>query len=319
LRVVFAGTPLFAAAALEAIADAGHHIPLVLTQPDRPAGRGLRLSPSAVSAAAERLGIPVLKPATLKDPVAQERLREATPEVMVVAAYGLLLPAAVLGIPRLGCLNIHASLLPRWRGAAPIQRAILAGDARTGISIMQMDAGLDTGPVLLEEAVDIAPHDTTGSLTASLAALGATAIVKALADLPRLQPRPQHDGRATHAPKVTKADAPIDWREPSLQVQRRIRALNPAPGAETRLGSDVLKIWEAHPAEGNGVPGEIVVCDARRLVVACGEGALDILRAQKPGGKPVTGPELARGLRLQTGARMVTPDGPVVKPLTQKT
>jgi methionyl-tRNA formyltransferase len=319
LRVAFAGTPPFAAKALEAIAAAGHEIPLVLTQPDRPAGRGLRVSPSAVSDVAERLGIALLKPATLKDPATQERLRGASLDAMVVAAYGLLLPAAVLEIPRLGCLNIHASLLPRWRGAAPIQRAILAGDRRTGISIMRMDAGLDTGPVLLEESLDIAADDTTGSLTASLAALGAATIVKALAELPRLQPRPQDNGLATHAPKVTKADAPIDWREPSVQVHRRIRALNPVPGAETRLGAEAVKVWEAEPAEAVGAPGEIVVCDARRLVVACGQGALALLRVQRPGGKPVTGPELARGLRLQAGTRLVSPDGPAAKPLTQKT
>lgn len=319
MRVAFAGTPPFAATALEAIAAAGHEIPLALTQPDRPAGRGLRLSPSAVCAVAERLGIPLFKPATLKDPAAQEQVRAATPDVMVVAAYGLLLPPAVLEIPRLGCLNIHASLLPRWRGAAPIQRAILAGDARTGISIMQMDAGLDTGAVLLEEPLDVSARDTTGTLTASLATLGAAAIVKALAELARLQPRPQDNARATHAPKVTKADAAIDWRESSVQVDRRIRALNPAPGAETRLASEVLKLWEALPVEARGAPGEIVVCDARRLVVACGEGALEVRRIQKPGGKPVTGPELARGLRLETGMRMVSPAGPVANPLTQKT
>ena len=318
MRVAFAGTPPFAATALEAIAAAGHSIALVLTQPDRPAGRGMRLTASAVSESAERLGLAVFKPATLKDPAAQQRLREADADVMIVAAYGLLLPPAVLDLPRHGCINIHASWLPRGRGAAPIQRAILAGDDRTGVSIMQMDAGLDTGPVLLEESLVITPRDTTSSLTQSLAALGAQAVVKALAALPDLRPQPQDSSRSTHAPKITRADAAIDWAETNLQVDRRVRAFNPAPGAETRLGEETLKLWEAVPVEGRGAPGEILVCDGKRLVIACGSGAVEVRRAQRPGGKPVTGPELARGLRLGVGVRMVSPAGPASKPLTQK-
>jgi methionyl-tRNA formyltransferase len=317
LRVAFAGTPPFAATALEAIAAAGHDIPLVLTQPDRPAGRGMRLASSAVSQSAEQLGLEVFKPATLKDDAAQERLRKANADVMVVAAYGLLLPPAVLDIPPRGCINIHASLLPRWRGAAPIQRAILAGDSRTGVSIMQMDVGLDTGPVLLEESLEISPRDTTGSLTLSLAALGAKAIVRALADLSALRPRPQDSSRATHAPKVTRAEAEIDWSESNVQVDRRVRAFNPAPGAQSRLGEEVLKLWETQPVDGGGEPGEVMVRDGK-LVVACGSGAVEVKRAQRAGGKPALGPELARGLRMEAGARMVSPAGPAAKSLTQK-
>ena len=298
---------------------AGHVVPLVLSQPDRPAGRGMRLTPSAVAEAADRLRLPVLKAPTLKDAGAQEALRDARLDVMVVAAYGLLLPAAVLEIPRLGCLNIHASLLPRWRGAAPIQRAILAGDARTGISIMQMDVGLDTGPVLLEESVEISPVDTTGSLTRSLAAMGAQAIVKALEQLAGLRARPQDPRQATHAPKVTKGEAPIDWRETSMQIERKVRALNPAPGAEARLAEETIKVWEAISTDARGQPGEIVFSDAKHLVVACGSGALELKRVQRAGGKPVSGPELARGLRIEAGMRMVSTAGPPTKPLTQKT
>jgi methionyl-tRNA formyltransferase len=278
----------------------------------------MRLTASAVSRSAERLGLPLAKPATVRDASAQEQLRAANPDVLVVAAYGLLLPPAVLDIPRHGCINIHASLLPRWRGAAPIQRAILAGDERTGVCIMQMDAGLDTGPVLLEQSVEISERDTTGSLTQSLARLGAEAILMALAGLPGLRPQPQDSSRATHAAKVTRADAIIDWSASNVEIDRRVRAMNPAPGAETRLGEETLKVWEVAPVGAAGAPGEIVVCDGRRLVIACGSGGLEVLRAQRSGGKPVTGAELAGGLKLRLGARMVSPVGPATKPLTQK-
>ena len=318
MRVAFAGTPPFAAAALEALAASGHEIPLVLTQPDRPAGRGMRLTPSAVSVAAERLGFPVAKYPTLRDAAAQAALRAARLDVMVVAAYGLLLPAEVLEIPARGCINIHASLLPRWRGAAPIQRAILAGDMRTGVSIMQMDPGLDTGPVLLEEAIDIHPEDTTGTLTEALAALGARAVVAALAKLGELQPRAQDAARATHAPKVTKGEAVIDWTQPAEAIGRRIRAFNPAPGAETRLGDETVKIWEARPVEAAGAPGEIVVCDGQRVVVACGEGGLELRRVQRAGGKPVTAAELARGARWAKGTRFQNLNPVFAKPLMPK-
>ncbi len=302
MRVAFAGTPAFAATALEAIVAAGHTVPLVLTQPDRPAGRGLRLTASAVAEAASRLSLPTEKPPSLREPEAQQALREANAEVLVVAAYGLLLPPAVLAIPRRGCINIHASLLPRWRGAAPIQRAILAGDPRTGISIMQMDAGLDTGPVLLAESMTIGAEDTAGTLTATLAQLGARTIVAALASLDSLRPEPQDSTRATHAPKISKSEAPIDWNQPADAIERRVRALNPAPGAETRLGSETIKIWEASPASMSGAPGEVLACDGNGIVVGCGGGALTLRRVQRAGGRSVPATDFARGNHLSLGA-----------------
>jgi methionyl-tRNA formyltransferase len=303
LRVAFAGTPPFAATALEAIRASGHEVVLVLTQPDRPAGRGMRLTASAVSGSATRGSIPVLKPASLRDDSIRQALREANLDAMVVAAYGLLLPQAVLDIPRNGCINIHASLLPRWRGAAPIQRAILAGDRQTGVSIMKMDAGLDTGPVLLAEPVDIGATDTTGTLTDALAEAGARLIVEALDALDTLRSVPQDPALATLAPKIAKAEAVIDWAQPYDAIERQVRAFNPAPGAETRLGGETVKIWETAPSSLSGVAGEILVCDSRSFVVACGRGAIELRRVQRAGGKPVLGPELARGLRLAAGAR----------------
>jgi methionyl-tRNA formyltransferase len=263
----------------------------------------MRLTASAVAEAAVRASIPVLKPESLRDESARQALRVASPDVMVVAAFGLLLPQAVLDIPRLGCLNIHASILPRWRGAAPIQRAILAGDRQTGVSIMQMDAGLDTGPVLLAEPIEIGPTDTTGTLTEGLARLGARLIVSALEDLDSLHPVAQDSPSATFAPKVAKAEALIDWSQPSDAIERQVRAFNPAPGAETRVGADILKIWEAAQSHLAGAAGEVLVSDSRSLVVGCGRGAIELRRVQRAGGKPVSGPELVRGLRLAPGAR----------------
>ena len=310
MRVAFAGTPPFAATALEAIVAAGHVVPLVLTQPDRPAGRGMRLNASAVAQVAERLGLPVLKPAGLRDAGVQRSIAQAQADVMVVAAYGLLLPPAVLELPLHGCINIHASLLPRWRGAAPIQRAILAGDEQTGLSIMQMEAGLDTGPVLLVEPLAIGPRDTTGTLTQALAQLGARSIVAALQALDSLRPTPQDGSRATHAPKVAKSEARVDWREPADAIERRVRAFNPAPGAETRFGSEIVKIWEATCGDMQGAPGEVVASDGKRLVVACGKGSLELLRVQRPGGKPLAGPEFARGTRIAPRAFFDAGRGP---------
>jgi methionyl-tRNA formyltransferase len=301
LRVVFAGTPSFASAALDAVVAAGHNVVRVLSQPDRPAGRGMRLTPSAVALAAERHGLQVLKPESLKRGDTNDLLRAAKPEVMVVAAYGLILPEAVLEIPALGCLNIHASLLPRWRGAAPIQRALLAGDAITGISIMQMDKGLDTGPVLLERKVAIAAGETTGTLTHTLAALGAALIVEALANLATLVPRAQDEVRATYAAKIAKAEARIDWALPAAAIDRQVRAFNPLPGAETRFAGESLKIWHTEAAEGRGRPGEVVQADAGRLVVACGEGALALSIVQRPGGKRVSAAEFLHGARMSRG------------------
>ena len=304
MRVVFAGTPEFAARALAAIAGAGHVIPLVLTQPDRPAGRGLKLTSSAVARAAERLSIPVQKPATLKSSEALEGLRAVCADVMVVAAYGLILPRAILDLPRLGCLNIHASLLPRWRGAAPIHRAILAGDARTGVSIMRMEEGLDTGPVLLEEAVPIGLSETTGSLTETLSDLGATAIVAALGALESLVPRTQDTSLATYASKITKADARLDWSRQHDELDRQVRALNPVPGAQGVLEGEVIKVWSAEPvAEARGLPGSIVRAHEGELLVACGTGGLRLLRVQRAGGRKISAAQFLRGNALGATAQ----------------
>ena len=302
MRVVFAGTPPFAATALAALHAAGHELPLVLTQPDRPAGRrGLKLTPSAVSAWAAEHGLPLAKPFSLKHDDALALLEAAAPEVMVVAAYGLILPKRVLAIPARGCLNIHASLLPRWRGAAPIQRALLAGDARTGVTIMQMDEGLDTGAVLLEKALAIGERETAGSLTASLAALGAAAIVEALQKLDALVAVPQDNGAATYAAKIAKAEAAIDWTRSNREIDRRVRAFNPVPGAETTLHGQVLKVWEAGLGEGSGAPGEVLYSRNSRLVIGCGAGSLELLEIQRPGGRRLGVAEFLRGTPLPEG------------------
>ena len=302
MRVAFAGTPPFAALALEAIIGAGHEVCAILTQPDRRAGRGMHLVSSAVARVAAMHGIEALKPLTLREGDAASRLQSLAPDVMVVAAYGLILPASVLQIPPRGCLNIHASLLPRWRGAAPIQRALLAGDAQTGISIMQMDAGLDTGPVLLEKPVVIGPRATAGALIDALAALGARAIVEALARLDELLPREQDSAHATYARKILKSDAHIDWAQSSAFVDRQVRAFNPVPGAATRLSGETLTIWEAEPVVGTGKPGEVLIADSERLVVACAEGALALTEVQRPGGKRMAIRDFVRGARIGLGA-----------------
>jgi methionyl-tRNA formyltransferase len=294
LRVVYAGTPAFAVPALESLVRARHEVALVLTQPDRRSGRGLKLTPSPVAACAQRIGLPVSKPDSLRVPSALAELRATAPDVMVVAAYGQILPQSVLDVPRRGCINIHASLLPRWRGAAPVHRAILAGDRETGVSIMCMDAGLDTGPVLLERALAIAPEDTAGSLTEKLARLGAGAIVEALEALDTLRPRPQDPSRATYAAKISKAEALVDWSRPAEEVARQVRAFNPAPGAQATLRGLRLKIWEAQPQPATCPPGEIAVT-ANRLSVGCGSGSLRLVVVQREGGRRVTAEEFLRG------------------------
>ncbi|HYC35760.1 MAG TPA: methionyl-tRNA formyltransferase [Usitatibacter sp.] len=302
MRVAFAGTPAFAAQALQALADAGHEIPLVLTQPDRPAGRGLRMRPSAVSVAASGLGLHVATPSSLKGPEAAGILADARCEALVVVAYGLLLPASILAIPARGCLNIHASLLPRWRGAAPIQRALLAGDVVTGISIMQMDEGLDTGPVLLEAPLAIAERDTTATLHDRLAALGAATILAALKSLDTLIAKPQDESRATYAAKISKAEARIAWACSAAELDRRVRAFDPFPGAEARLGEEVVKVWAARPEPGRGEPGQVIAADDAGVLVACGEGALRLEQVQRPGGRRIRAAEFARSWGLSVGA-----------------
>ncbi len=298
LRVGFAGTPEFAQVALAALLDAGHAVPLVLTQPDRPAGRGMKLQASPVKQLAQARGIAVHQPRSLRldgkypEDAAQARsvLEAARLDVLVVAAYGLILPEWVLTTPRHGCLNIHGSLLPRWRGAAPIQRAIEAGDAETGITIMQMDAGLDTGAMLLMEATPIATEDTTTTLHDRLAEIGGRLIVQALADLAagRLQPVPQPATGATYASKIDKAEAAVDWRQPAAEIERRLRAFDPFPGATAELLGQPLKLWRARVVDGAGAPGQVLQAADSRLLVACGQGALELLELQAPGGRRVT-------------------------------
>jgi methionyl-tRNA formyltransferase len=302
LRVAFAGTPPFAASALAAILDAGHDVVLVLTQPDRPQGRGLKLASSAVKGLAIERGLAVLQPPTLKGvpPPAGAR-----PDVLIVAAYGLILPQAMLDWPRHGAINIHASLLPRWRGAAPIQRALLAGDEETGISIMQMDPGLDTGPVIARMVVPIAPRDTAGTLTARLAAAGDEVIVRTLAQLTKtgfLSAQPQDAPAATYAGKIGRAEAAIRWNDDALTIDRVVRALNPAPGAFATLQGATIKIWAAEPTEGIGPAGEIVSADGSGLLVACGQGALRVLELQRAGGRRMSAASFLDGYPVAAGA-----------------
>ena len=308
MRVIFAGTPAFAARALDAIVVAGYDVPLVLTQPDRPAGRGRKLTASPVRALAAERGLDVYQPERLRTDEQQAPLLAVAADVMVVAAYGLILPQRVLDHPQHGCLNIHASLLPRWRGAAPIHRAILAGDRGTGISIMQMDAGLDTGPVISEHRVDIAPDDTTGSLHDRLAAVGAEAIVAALDALSRegrLVSSPQPADGATYAAKVTSAEAKIDWSLEAATIARHVRAFDPAPGAFTTIGGEVLKIWRARVAPASMMmsttspsmstsPGRLALREGT-LFVETGNGALIIDLLQPAGSRRMSAVDWARG------------------------
>jgi methionyl-tRNA formyltransferase len=304
VRIIFAGTPPFAAAALDALADAGHDIALVLTQPDRPAGRGMKLTPSAVKQAALARGLPVYQPTSLKTPEARAAIAATGADVMVVAAYGLILPQAVLDLPRFGCLNIHASLLPRWRGAAPIQRAILAGDTETGITIMQMDAGLDTGAMLSKTVVPIRDGDTAASLHDALAVAGATAIVAALANYAMLIPEAQDGSQATYAAKLSKDEAQLDWKQSADALARAVRAYNPVPGAWTLLDGAPLKIWSAQTSAGTGAAGEVLRADADQLIIACGSGALALLEIQPAGSKRMAVAAFLAGRPLAAGMRL---------------
>jgi methionyl-tRNA formyltransferase len=314
MKIIFAGTPEFAAVALKALHDAGFDIPLVLTQPDRPAGRGMQLHASPVKQFALAHDIPVAQPVSLRldgkfPEVASEAhtLLRATPhDVMVVAAYGLILPRSVLDIPPRGCLNIHASLLPRWRGAAPIHRAIEAGDTETGITIMQMDEGLDTGPMLLREQMPIAADDATGSLHDKLAVLGGKMIVDALHRLERgaMPATPQPDVGVTYAAKILKDEAALDFSQTANDLARKIRAFNPFPGASALFNGVPLKLWRAHtlPGAAAGVPGQVLAADAQAgVVVACGAGTLCLTELQKPGGKRLAAEEFLKGFAMEGG------------------
>jgi methionyl-tRNA formyltransferase len=304
MRIVFAGTTRFAATALSALSGARHDIVLVLTQPDRPAGRGRKEQASAVKRTALASGLPLKQPLSLKDPELVQTLRALAPEALVVAAYGLLVPPQILDLPPRGCLNIHASLLPRWRGAAPIQRALLAGDRCTGVSIMRMDAGLDTGPVLLTEATPIGPDDTAGTLEERLAEMGARLILRALSEPATL--RPQDPAQATYAPKLTKREALIDWSVPASVLDRQVRALNPTPGATTTLAGNPVKVWRARPtgAAGELPPGTVVRTGRDAIAVACGdETALDVLELQRAGAKRLSAAAFLAGQPLPRGTR----------------
>ncbi len=303
MKLIFAGTPDFAARALEAVLAAGHQVVLVLTQPDRPAGRGMALQASSVKKVALAHGIPVAQPERLKDPATHEPIRaacgEGGAELMVVAAYGLILPQAVLDLPRRGCINIHASLLPRWRGAAPIHRAIEAGDAQTGITIMKMEAGLDTGPMLLGGAIAIEPQDTTGSLHDRLSELGGKLVVDALARFDQLVPVAQPQGGVTYASKIDKAEARLDWNQAATTLERKLRAFNPFPGAVVTLAGEPVKAWCGEVAAASGRPGQVLAADGSGIVVACGQGALRLTELQKPGGRRLGSADFLHGSSLR--------------------
>lgn len=309
MKVAFAGTPEFAATALGAIITAGFDVPIVLSQPDRPAGRGMQLQPSPVKKIALAHGIPVDQPEKLRTPEQQAALAAVKPDVLVVAAYGLLLPQAVLDLPRFGCINIHASLLPRWRGAAPIHRAIEAGDTETGITIMQMDAGLDTGPMLIRRALPIEATDTSGSLHDKLAALGAQMIVEALhrIALMELSPAEQPSEGVTYAAKVAKAESALDFRLSAAVLERKIRAFDPFPGCSAPLAGNPIKFWKAEVIEEMGTPGNVLAADEQGVVVACGEAALRVSVLQKAGGKRLPAADFLRGSPIAAGTAFDLP------------
>lgn len=313
MKIIFAGTPEFAVSALAALHAAGYAIPLVLTQPDRPAGRGMQLHPSPVKQFALTHAIPIAQPTSLRldgkyaeEAQAAHALLQATEhDVMVVAAYGLLLPQSVLSIPRLGCINIHGSLLPRWRGAAPIHRAIEAGDTQTGITIMQMDQGLDTGAMLLSETVDIQAEDTTGDLHDRLANLGGRLIVDAMRALEsgKLAATPQPEMGVTYAAKISKQEAALNFQAPATTLERKIRAFNPFPAASAEIAGITLKIWHAECLDLTGEPGQILSVTEQGVTVACGHGALVLKELQKPGGKRLPAVEFVKGFPMKSGQR----------------
>jgi methionyl-tRNA formyltransferase len=310
LNLVFAGTPEFAVPTLQAVVDAGHHVLAVYTQPDRPAGRGRPLTGSPVKRYAQAHSLTVAQPTSLKPDSEAAALRQLRPDCMVVVAYGLILPQAILDIPPHGCLNVHASLLPRWRGAAPIQRAIEAGDTRTGVTIMQMNAGLDTGDMLKQVETPIEAMDNAQSLHDRLAQLGAQALVETLKQIEsgRLTPQPQDDQQACYAAKLSKGEARLDWTLPAVVLQRKIRAYNPWPMAHTRFAGRLLRIWEAAPVDtrrGGGqraAVGTVLAIDGGGIHIQTGDGVLTLLRLQWEGGRPLTADEMRHGQHLVAGS-----------------
>ncbi|RDI98980.1 methionyl-tRNA formyltransferase [Dyella solisilvae] len=306
LRVVFAGTPEFSVPCLEACRASGAEVVAVYTQPDRPAGRGRKLTPSPVKQAALAAGIPVEQPESLKSELARTTLASYAPDLMVVVAYGLILPRKVLAIPRLGCWNVHASLLPRWRGAAPIQRAILAGDAESGVDLMQMEAGLDTGPVLLERRTPISREDTGGSLHDRLAALGAEVLAEGLARVmagESMVARPQPDEGVTYAHKLDKAEARLDFSRPAIELERQVRAFDPWPVAEGEVGGETLRVWAARAVDGRegAEPGSVLGMSRDGIDIACGEGALRVTALQRAGGKRITAADYCNAIKTRGG------------------
>jgi len=326
MKIIFAGTPEFARVALERLLAAGFEVPLVLSQPDRPAGRGMKLQASPVKQCALAHGLPVAQPRSLRldgkypeeAAAAREAIAQAGADAMVVAAYGLILPQWVLDAPRLGCFNIHASLLPRWRGAAPIHRAIEAGDQHTGVTIMQMDAGLDTGDMLLVERLPIAADDSTGSLHDRLAVLGGRLMVEALemAACGGLSPVPQPADGVTYAHKIEKVEAAIEWTLPAAVIERRVRAFNPFPGASTALAGEVIKVWVAHADADNGaqaaVPGQVMAVGSAGIRVMTGDGVLVLDELQRAGGKRLPAADFLRGFVLTPGQVLDTPTAATV-------
>jgi len=301
MRIVFMGTPDFAKPVLEALVTAGHELVAIYCQPPRPAGRGKKYRPSPVQSLTESLGLPVRHPLNFQDPAEIKSFVDLEADIAVVVAYGLILPQAVLDAPKLGCLNIHASLLPRWRGAAPIHRAIMAGDGQTGVCIMQMEKGLDTGPVLLRDKTDILATDTTAVLHDRLSEMGAKLIVRALADLPNLMPEIQADEGVTYAVKIDKAEAEIDWSKPATEVDRLIRGLSPFPGAWFKVDGQRVKVLNSALADGQG-PAGTVLDDA--LSVACGDGAVQLLRLQRAGKGAMAATDFLRGQPLPKGKQL---------------
>ena len=314
MKIGFAGTPRFAAEVLASLLDAGFSIPLVLTQPDRPKGRGLKLEPSPVKQLAERFGLTLHQPVTLASAATQARLFANPLEALVVAAYGLILPPSLLAWPRHGCINIHASLLPRWRGAAPIQRTLLAGDAESGVTLMQMDAGLDTGPILDIIRIPVSARETAATLERKLAATGARALVALLRRLAAgapSSPTLQFDAGATYAPKIDKREAAVDWHRASIAIDRQVRAFDPFPGAYTGLAGETVKLWQAQPATimtQGFAPGMVLEADAGGIVVACGEGSLRIAELQPAGGRRMSAAAFVAGRRIARGGCFRTPE-----------
>ncbi|HSH97451.1 MAG: methionyl-tRNA formyltransferase [Methylophilaceae bacterium] len=309
LKIIFAGTPEFAVPALAALIDAGHHIAMVLTQPDRPAGRGMKLKASPVKTLALQHDIPVFQPETLKDPAVQAQIAEAHADVMIVAAYGLIIPTSVLQMPKLGCFNIHASLLPRWRGAAPIQRSLLAGDAATGVTIMEVVPALDAGSMISHASLPITERDTAQTLHDALSILGAALMVQAMQTLVqqgKLESTPQDESLVTYAAKLHKTEADIDWSESASALSRKIRAFNPFPVAQTKLNGEVCRLWMATEAKSQTVvkalTGEVVAI-GDSIVVACGEGLINVEELQMPGGKRLSAKDFIRGHAISVGQR----------------